>query len=97
MQKDIILKNGAVPVHETSSGQKFVYGSELYKKLGIAVPYAEWIHSRLEECKAVEDKDFFSFVKRDDSGNGCPKSECMIKLNVARKITKKENKINNSN
>lgn len=91
MQKDIVMKTGVVQVHETSSGQKFVCGSELYKGLGITVPYAEWIHSRLKECKAVEDEDFSSFIKRNDLENGCPKSEFIIKLDVAREIIKKEN------
>ncbi|MDN0043779.1 hypothetical protein [Mediterraneibacter glycyrrhizinilyticus] len=31
MQKNIVLENGTIPVYETSTGEKIVYGSELYK------------------------------------------------------------------
>lgn len=91
MQKDIVLKTGVIPVHETNSGQKFVYGSELYKGLCITVPYTEWIYGRFNECKAVEDEDFIIFAKRSDSVNNNPKIEHMIKLEFAKRIIKREN------
>ena len=91
MQKNIVLENGTIPVYETSTGEKIVYGSELYKGLCITSSYPEWLNSRLRECKAVEDEDFCSFIKRSDSPNGCPKQEHMINLNVAKRIIEKEN------
>lgn len=91
MQEKIVFENSCVPVHETSTGEKFVYGSELYKELCITSSYLEWLNSRLRECKAVEDEDFCSFIQRSDSPNGCPKQEHMIKLNVAKRIIEKEN------
>nr|WP_307999343.1 antA/AntB antirepressor family protein [uncultured Merdimonas sp.] len=91
MQQKIVLENGTISVYETSTGEKIVYGSELYKGLGITFSYLEWLNSRLRECKAVEDEDFCSFIKRSDSPNGCPEQEHMIKLNVAKRIIEKEN------
>lgn len=91
MQKNIVLENGTIPVYETSTGEKIVYGSELYKGLCITSSYPEWLNSRLRECKAVEDEDFCSFIKKSNSSNGCPKQEHMIKINVAKRIIEKEN------
>lgn len=91
MQEKIVFENSCVPVHETSTGEKFVYGSELYKGLCITSSYPEWLYSKLKECNAVKGEDFFDFVKRSDSVDGYPKHEHMIKLHVAKSIIAKEN------
>lgn len=92
MQKIATIENGSVPVYETNTGEKIVYGSELYKGLEIEVSYSEWICSKLDECEAVENEDYYVFVKRPASSvRGIPRLEHLIKFDVAKRIIKFEN------
>ena len=34
-----VIENELVPVYETSTGEKVVYGSELHEVLGVRTPY----------------------------------------------------------
>lgn len=38
-----VIENELVPVYETSTGEKVVYGSELYECLGSKRQYTDWI------------------------------------------------------
>lgn len=53
-----IIENGLVPVYETSTGEKVVYGTELHKTLGAPSRYREWIKRRLEDVDALEGEDY---------------------------------------
>lgn len=37
-----MISNGLVPVYETSTGEKVVYGSELHKALEVKSNYRDW-------------------------------------------------------
>lgn len=41
-----VIENELVPVYETSTGEKVVYGSELHEVLGVKSNYREWIKRR---------------------------------------------------
>lgn len=43
MQNLTVIENELVPVYETSTGEKVVYGSELHEVLGVKSRYREWI------------------------------------------------------
>ena len=53
-----VIENELVPVYETSTGEKVVYGSELHEVLGVRTPYKDWSTRRLNDIDAVENEDF---------------------------------------
>lgn len=58
MQNLTVIENELVPVYETSTGEKVVYGSELHEVLGVKSRYREWIDRRFSDIDAVENEDF---------------------------------------
>lgn len=79
-----IIENDLVPVYETSTGEKVVYGTELHKVLEVNTPYRKWIDRRIEDCEAVENEDY-------EAGQICPPSgqkrkEHIIKLDTAKEM-----------
>lgn len=82
-----MIENELVPVYETSTGKKVVYGTELYECLGSRRQYADWIKGRLAECDSVEGKDYQSFSQNSEKPvGGRPKLEYIIKLDVAKEM-----------
>lgn len=53
-----VIENELVPVYETSTGEKVVYGSELHEVLEVKSNYREWIKRRVLDIDAEEDEDF---------------------------------------
>lgn len=80
-----VIENELIPVYETSTGEKVVYGSELYESLGSKRQYTDWISQRLEDCEATENEDFDSFSQKCEKG-GRPKTEYIIKLDTAKEM-----------
>ena len=80
-----IIENNLVPVYETSTGEKVVYGSELHDVLGVKSPYREWSARRLKDCDALEDEDYTS-VEISTLSGGSPKKEHIIKLDTAKEM-----------
>ena len=58
MQNLRVIENDLVPVYETSTGEKVVYGTELHEILGAPSVYREWVKRRLNDVDAVENEDF---------------------------------------
>lgn len=58
MQNLKVIENDLVPVYETSTGEKVVYGTELHEILGAPSVYREWVKRRLNDVDAVENEDF---------------------------------------
>lgn len=86
MQKKLqLLKNELVPVYVTDKGEKVVYGTELFECLGSKRQYTDWINERLFECDARKNKDFESFSQKNEKG-GRPKTEYIIKLDIAKEM-----------
>lgn len=87
MNKLKLLENELVPVYSTDSGEKVVYGTELYSCLKSKRQYADWIKERFSECDAIENKDFESFSQKNEKPTGGrPKIEYIIKLNTAKEM-----------
>lgn len=80
-----VIENELVPVYETSTGEKVVYGIELHEVLGVKSPYREWSARRFKDCDALENKDYTSVEISTVSG-GTPKKEHVIKLNTAKEM-----------
>lgn len=80
-----VIENELVPVYETSTGEKVVYGGELYEVLEVKSKFADWIKNRFNDCEAIENQDFESFSKILEKG-GRPSIEYIIKLDIAKEM-----------
>lgn len=80
-----VIENDLVPVYETSTGEKVVYGSELHEVLGAPSVYREWSKRRLTDIDAEEDADFTTVEIPTVSG-GAPKKDHIIKLDIAKEM-----------
>jgi len=78
------IENELVPVYITSTGEKVVYGTELYEYLGSKQEYSNWVKNRLRECDSVEDTDFTTILSKSTGGR--PKQEYIIKLATAKEM-----------
>lgn len=82
-----VIENKLVPVYETSTGEKVVYGSELYQALQSRRQYADWIKERLKECDAIKNVDYESFSQKNEKPQGGrPTMEYIIKLDTAKEM-----------
>lgn len=87
MQNLSVIENDLVPVYETSTGERVVYGTELHKVLEVGRDFSTWVKCRLEECDAVEKQDYYSFPQNGGKPNGGrPKMEYIIKLDTAKEM-----------
>ena len=80
-----VIENELVPVYETNTGEKVVYGSELHEVLGAPSVYSEWSKRRLTDIDAEEDVDFTTVEIPTVSG-GAPKKDHIIKLDTAKEM-----------
>lgn len=80
-----ILENDMVPVYETSTGEKVVYGSELHEALGIKTPYRIWVARRFSDCEATESEEYEPVQICTPSGQS--KTEHIIKLDLAKEMS----------
>ena len=85
MQNLTVIENELVPVYETSTGEKVVYGSELHEVLEVKSRFNDWIRNRLKDCDAEENSDYESFTKNLVKG-GRPQTEYLIKLDTAKEM-----------
>lgn len=84
MQNLTVIENELVPVYETSTGEKVVYGSELHSVLEVKSKFADWIKNRLNDCEAIENEDFEAFSKNLENGGRV--KEYLIKLDTAKEM-----------
>lgn len=84
MQELVLIENELVPVYETSTGEKVVYGTELYEVLDVKSNYRDWVRNRLNDCEAIENEDFERFAK--NLAKGRPALEHIIKLDTAKEM-----------
>lgn len=85
MQNLTVIENELVPVYETSTGEKVVYGSELHDVLDVKSNYREWVKRRFADIEAIESEDFDS-VEISTVAGGTPKKDHIIKLDVAKEM-----------
>ena len=79
-----VIENELVPVYETSTGEKVVYGTELHAVLEIRSRFNDWIRNRLNDCEAKEQEDYEAFTK--NLVNGGQSKEYLIKLDTAKEM-----------
>lgn len=79
-----VIENDLVPVYETSTGEKVVFGTELHEVLGVKSRFNDWVRNRLGDCEAVENEDYESVTKNLVSGGQA--KEYIIKLDTAKEM-----------
>lgn len=79
-----VIESELVPVYETSTGEKVVYGSELHKVLEVKTPYKDWSARRLSDVDAIENEDFEGAQICAPSGQS--RKEHIIKLDTAKEM-----------
>ena len=79
------IENTLVPVYETDTGEKVVYGTELHDSLEVKSNYREWAGRRFAECDAVENTDYTS-VEISTLSGGSKKKIHIIKLDTAKEM-----------
>lgn len=84
MQNLTVIENELVPVYETNTGEKVVYGSELHTVLGAPSVYREWIKRRISDIEAIENEDFQGVEISTPSGQ--TKKDHIIKLDTAKEM-----------
>ena len=84
MQELKVIENELVPVYETSTGDKVVYGSELHAVLEVKTPYKDWSTRRLNDIDAIENEDFQAAQICAPSGQ--TKKDHIIKLDSAKEM-----------
>ncbi len=88
MSKIRVIENKLVPVYETDTGEKLVYGTELHAVLKVKTKYTDWVSRRFNECDAIENKDYqtcFSNLGSENHG-GQNKKEHIIQLDTAKEM-----------
>lgn len=82
-----MIENELVPVYETSTGEKVVYGTELHAVLEVKTAYKDWSVRRFNECDAVKNEDYEVLLKNERKPKGGrPSLEHIIKLDVAKEM-----------
>lgn len=79
-----IIENELVPVYETSTGEKVVYGTELHAVLGVRTSYRDWSERRLNDIDALENEDYEAAQICAPSGQS--RKEHIIKLDTAKEM-----------
>ncbi len=79
-----VIENELVPVYETNTGEKVIYGTELHAVLQVKSRFNDWIRNRLNDCEAVENEDYESLTKNLVSGGQA--KEYIIKLDTAKEM-----------
>lgn len=85
MKNLTVIENELVPVYETSTGEKVVYGTELHAALGVKSNYREWVKRRFADIEAEAEIDFDS-VEISTVVGGTPKKDHIIKLDIAKEM-----------
>lgn len=79
-----VIENELVPVYETSTGEKVVYGTELHEVLGVRTSYKDWSERRLNDIEALENEDYEAAQICAPSGQRM--KEHIIKLDTAKEM-----------
>lgn len=79
-----VIESKLVPVYETDTGERVVYGTELYEVLKVKSRFNDWVRNRLNDCDAIKNQHFESFTKNLVSGG--IRKEYIIKLDTAKEM-----------
>ncbi len=81
-----VITNELVPVYETDSGEKVVDGRELHEFLEVGKDFTTWMKDRIEKFGFTEGEDFSPQLGKTSDQGGRPKTEYIMKLDMAKEI-----------
>ncbi len=84
MSTSLESRDELVPVYETDTGEKVVYGTELHKALTPKRKFADWVKNRINDCDAKASRDSTTLTKNLVSGGQY--NEYIIKLDTAKEM-----------
>lgn len=85
-----LISSELVPVYESDRGERVVDGRELHEFLEVGRDFTTWIKDRIEKYGFVESEDF-SPVSGKTSEGGRPRTEYILKLDMAKELAMVEN------
>jgi anti-repressor protein len=85
-----LITNELVPVYETDTGEKVVDGRELHQFLEVGRDFTNWIKDRIEKYGFIENDDFSPVLAKTSEG-GRPRTEYVLKLDMAKELAMVEN------
>lgn len=85
-----IIANELIPVYETDLGEKVVDGRELHEFLGVGRDFTNWIKDRIDKYDLIEGEDFSPILAKSSEG-GRPRTDYVLKLDIAKEVAMMEN------
>lgn len=85
-----IIANELLPVYQTDSGEKVVDGRELHEFLKVGRDFTNWIKDRIQKYGFVEGEDFSPVLAKTPDG-GRPRTDYILKLDMAKELSMVEN------
>lgn len=89
MNKQIIA-NELIPVYQTDTGERIVDGRELHEGLKVKRDFTTWMKERIEKYGFIEGEDFSPVLVKTPDG-GRPRTEYVLKLDMAKELAMVEN------
>ena len=84
-----VLENGLVAVHITENQERVINARELHEFLESKRQFANWIQDRIEKYGFIDGEDFLTVLL--ESQGGRPRTEYLLKMDVAKEIAMVEN------
>ena len=81
-----VFEDKLIKVYETDTGELIVDGREMWHGVESKQQFTDWIEARLEECDAVENKEFFIYLRKTSEKGGRPSKEYVVQLDTAKEM-----------
>lgn len=81
-----LLINELIPVYETDTHEKVVNGRELHEFLEVGKDFTTWMKDRIEKFGFVDGEDYSPEMGRTSELGGRPKTEYILRLDMAKEI-----------
>lgn len=79
-----------MPVYETERGDKFISARDLHEKMLIGKDFSTWMKDRIDKYGFIEGEDFSPILVKSSNG-GRPKTEYLLKIDIAKEIAMVQN------
>lgn len=85
-----IIANELIPVYQTDTGERIVDGRELHEGLKVGRDFTTWMKERIEKYGFIEGEDFSPVLVKTSDG-GRPRTDYILKLDMAKELAMVEN------
>ncbi|WP_110930642.1 antA/AntB antirepressor family protein [Paenibacillus bouchesdurhonensis] len=88
----VLLANDLLPIYRTTdTGEKVVDARELCGFLNVGSRFNDWIARQIKKYGFVEGEDFHSFLSNTSENGGRPRTDYILKLDMAKELAMVEN------